>query len=166
MNDAIVNGVVGVFNGVVELANKAVDAGDPQKFAEAVRELHKGEDECFAAMRRDIESDESLSTEQKIEKYKQLAKDQEEAKLRCAEALEKHRERAAKVVQDVFCGLLTSGLYFAPELAKSFRRAIVGSKPHKTYSTSGSEVFTETETESTESETTPNISESESIETE
>lgn len=124
MKIQIIKSAIEMLNKLVDLAHKVIEAQDPEKYTKAVDTLHGGVGDAFKMMREIIEKDTTLSVDEKLEKLKKLAEDEEAAKKRCGEAIEGHSEKVAKVSLDVLKGFLTCGLSFTPAIAKSVKNAL------------------------------------------
>lgn len=126
MSPGLIKAAIEMIKSMSDLSAKVIDAGDPEKYAKSVEQLHSGVEDSYALMRKIVENDKSLSTDEKLEKLKQLAAEEQEAKDKCGEALEGHREKTAKIALDILQGFLTCGLSFAPAIVKSIKKALEG----------------------------------------
>ena len=126
MGAGIIKAAIEMVKSLSELSTKVIEAGDPEKYVESVEKLHNGVDESYAMMRNIVENDTKLSTEEKLEKLKEIAEGEQKAKEKCGEALDGHREKTAKIALDVLKGFLTCGLSFTPALIKSIKNALEG----------------------------------------
>ena len=124
MNIKIIEEVVKMIRSLSDLTQKVIDAGDPQKYANGVKELNHGVDETYARMREIIINNEKFSEDEKIERLQKLAVQEQEALKVAGEAVKSNRENAGKVALEVFKGLLTCGVSFAPSIAKGFKKAL------------------------------------------
>ena len=126
MGAGIIKAAIEMVKSLSELSTKVIEAGDPEKYVESVEKLHNGVDESYAMMRNIVENDTKLSTEEKLEKLKEIAEGEQKAKEKCGEALDGHREKTAKIALDVLKGFLTCGLSFTPALIKNIKNALEG----------------------------------------
>lgn len=126
MGAGIIKAAIEMVKSLSELSTKVIEAGDPEKYVESVEKLHNGVDESYAMMRNIVENDKKLSTEEKLEKLKEIAEGEQKAKEKCGEALDGHREKTAKIALDVLIGFLTCGLSFTPALIKNIKNALEG----------------------------------------
>ena len=124
MNPGIIKAAVEMLKSIIDLTKKAMDFADPEKHAKAVEELHQGVNDSFALMREIIQKDESLSTDEKLKRLKEIAQEEAKAKEHCADGLDNHQQKALAIVKDVFVGFLTAGLAFTPKIIKGMRDAL------------------------------------------
>lgn len=129
--------IVDLLRGMTELAKKAVDQGDGEKFVKNVNELALNVDETYAHMREIIMSNDKLSVEEKLEKLEKLAEQQMAAKQKCEEAIKGNREHVAKITLDVVKGLLTCGVSFAPAIIKELKKTSLISNEQASLLTDG-----------------------------
>ena len=120
---AIFQGVVKALDGVVSLCNKTADASNPEKYAQSVQTLNQNVDATYAEIRDVIANDETLSTDEKIEKLNELAKSQLKARQSCDEAIKGNRENVTKIVGEIFLAFSTCGLSYAPKLLAKTKKA-------------------------------------------
>ncbi len=120
---AFIKAAIDLVKNLSQLSTKVIEAGDPEKYADNVEKLHQGVGESYDLMRRIIEDDKTLSTEEKLERLNRIAIDEQAAKDRCGEALNGHREKTAKIALDVLQGFLTCGLSFTPAIVKKIKSA-------------------------------------------
>ena len=152
MSPALIKAAIDMVKSMTDLTAKVIDAGDPKKYAESVEKLHSGVDESYALMRSIVENDNSLSTDEKLEKLKQLAEEEQAAKDKCGEALEGHREKTSKIAIDVLQGFLTCGLSFTPAIIKSIKKALSSKEEPELINVESSEPTKLINEESTETE--------------
>lgn len=124
MNFKIIKVVLEIFSKIVDLTNKVIDAGDPEKYVKSVQELNKGVSETYAEMRDIISNDPKMSSEEKLKKLQELAECEERAKEKCGEAIIGNRENVAKITLEVLKGLLTCGVSFTPAIARGIKNAL------------------------------------------
>ena len=120
----IIGAALEAFKTLTELVSKIIDAGDPKRQAVAVNIFQKGIDDTFDTQRKIIENAADLSTDEKLERLRKLAEEQQKVKEECGEALEKHRKDVAKVALEVFQALLTCGLSFIPAIIENIKKAL------------------------------------------
>ena len=125
MNMQLVKLVLGLFDDVTELTKKVSDAGDPNTYAEGVNNLNQGVSDTYEQMRNIIVNSDEYSDDEKLEKLQKLAESEAIAKKNCSEMIMENRKNVAKVVMDVFGGLLTCGLYFVPAIIKRMKGAML-----------------------------------------
>lgn len=123
MNIAIFEKAIDMFKGISDLCKKVIDAGDSEKYAKSVNQLNEGIDDTYANMRSIITNSEKFSDEEKIQKLKELAECEAEAKRKCGEAIQGNRENVAKISLEVLKGFLTCGISFAPAIIKQLKKA-------------------------------------------
>lgn len=128
MNIAVIQKAVEMIKSMSDLCQKVIDAGNPEKYAASVNELNQGVSDTFAEMRNIIANDPQLNTDEKLARLQELAIKEEETKKRCGEAIQGNREHVAKVILEVFAGLLTCGISFAPGIVKGVKTALVEKK--------------------------------------
>ena len=124
MNPAMIKAAMEMIKSVSDLSKTAIDASDPEKYARGVNELNKGVSETYTEMRNIIVNDEKLSTDEKLERLKELADGEAKAKAKCDEAIKGNREHISKIILEVFAGLLTCGISFAPTIVNKFKQSI------------------------------------------
>ena len=126
MGAGIIKAAIDMIKSLSDLSTKVIEAGDPEKYVESVEKLHQGVDKSYAMMRDIVEKDTELSTEEKLNKLKEIAESEQQAKEKCGEALDGHREKTAKITLDVLKGFLTCGLSFTPAIIKNIKKALEG----------------------------------------
>ncbi len=124
MSLGLVKSAIDMVNSLSNLTQKVMDAGDPEKYSESIERLHQGVAESYDMMRQIVQNDDSLTADEKIEKLKKIAEDEETSKKKCGEALEGHREKTAQIAITVLKGFLTCGLSFTPAIIKSIKGAL------------------------------------------
>ena len=123
MNIKIIEYIIKVVKNVTELCNKIIDASDPEKFAEGVKLLDQGVEDTYAKMQELIMQDNTLSTEEKLEKLEKIAASQQSARKACEDAIKENREHVAKVVTEVFVALTTCGISCIPKVVQGCKKA-------------------------------------------
>ncbi len=124
MNIQLVKLALEMFNNVTDLTKKVADASDPNAYAEGVNNLNEGVSDTYVQMREIIVNSNKYTDDEKLEKLKELAESEAKAKKDCSEMIMENRENVAKIALEVFGGLLTCGLYFAPAIIKRMKAAI------------------------------------------
>ena len=124
MNPHFLSIAAGMLKGLEDLTSKAMDFIDQEKQTKSINQLHEGVSDSYALMREIVKNDESLSSDEKIEKLKEIANEERIAKEHCNDIIDNHQEKAARVVKDVFAGFLTAGLSFTPRLIKGIKEAV------------------------------------------
>ena len=107
---AIVAAASAMLKNVSDLTGKAMEFADPEKHAKNIEKLHQGVDESYKYMREIVQNDESLSTDEKLKRLKEIAEQETETKKRFGDILDNHQEKSMKIAKDVFAGILTAGL--------------------------------------------------------
>ena len=126
MSPTLIKTAIETLKSMTDLTSKVIDAGDPEKYAKSVEQLHSGVEESFDLMRKLVNEDQSLSTDEKLERLKKIAAEEQAAKEKCGAALEGHREKTAKIALDVLKGFLTCGISFTPAIVKSLKQSLSG----------------------------------------
>lgn len=116
----LIDGIVEAIKQVAVLGQKAVDAGDPEKYVKSVEVLNRGVSDTYEQMRQIIVSSDNFTEEEKLERLAKLAKEEAESKKRCDEAIQGNREQVARIVLGITKGLLTCGISYIPDIAQSF----------------------------------------------
>ena len=124
MSPGIIKAAVEMMKSIIDLTKKTMDFADPEKHAKAVDDLHQGVSDSFGLMREIIQKDETLSADEKLERLKEIAKEEAAAKERCANGIDNHQQKAMAIVKDVFVGFLTAGLSFTPKVIRGIRDAL------------------------------------------
>ena len=128
MNPALLTVASGIIKNITELCKKVLDAGDPEKYSSSIEQLNSGVSDTYEEMRNIIVSSKSFTDEEKLVKLEELAKSESVAKERCAEAVKGNREHISKITLEIFKGLLTCGLSFAPAIIKSLNLSLANEK--------------------------------------
>lgn len=126
MQIKIIQEAIRMFNGILDVTKKVMDASDPKKYASGVEELNKGVSDTYAEMRTIITNSKAFTDEQKVEKLAELAKQEAVAKEKCGEAIKGNRENVSQVAMDVVKGFLTCGLYFVSDITRKLKKAEKG----------------------------------------
>ena len=124
MNPAIIKAAMEMIKSVSDMTKTVVEASDAEKYAQGVNELNKGVSDTYTEMRNIIVNDKNLSADEKLKKLDALAESEAKSKARCEEAIKGNREHVAKIVLEVFAGLLTCGISFAPAIVNKFKQSI------------------------------------------
>ena len=110
MNIKIFEYIAQAIKNITSLCNKLVDAGDAEKYAQGVQSLNESVDETYAKMREVILNDNTLTSDQKLERLEKIANSQVSARQTCEEAIKGNRENISKIVGDVLLVAATCGL--------------------------------------------------------
>ena len=124
MNPAVIGKVADMVKSISDLCKKVIDAGDPEKYASSVESLNKGVSDTYEQMRMIIINSDKFSEEEKLERLSQLAKQEEESKKKCDEAIKGNRQHVANIAMEVAKGLLTCGVYYVPSIARNFKKSL------------------------------------------
>lgn len=119
MNIKFIEKIADAVKSISELCQKAIDAGDPEKYARSVEKLNQGVSDTYDQMRQIIISSEKFTDEEKLERLTNLAKQELDSKEKCAEAIKGNREQVANIVISITKGLLTCGICYLPGIARS-----------------------------------------------
>ena len=119
MNIKLIEKIAEAIKSVSELCKKALDASDPEKLAGGVEALHKGVSDTYDQMRQVIITSEKFTEDEKLERLAKLAKQEEESKEKCVEAIKKNREQVASITLSIAKGLFTCGIAYVPEIVKA-----------------------------------------------
>ncbi|MBQ3528075.1 MAG: hypothetical protein IJA52_05940 [Clostridia bacterium] len=125
MGIAIFSKALDMLKSVADLCKKVIDAGDPEKYAKSVNDLSDGLSSTYDSMREIIMKSDKFSEEEKLQRLKELAAQEEETKRKCGEAIKDNRDNIAKIVIEVLKGFMTCGLSFAPGIIQKFREGNV-----------------------------------------
>ena len=117
----IVGLIVEAVKNIAALCNKLVDAADAKKYAEGVQKLNQSVDETYNKMRELILADDSLTTEEKLEKLEKLAQSQETARQTCEKAIQGNKEHIAKIATEIFAALTTCGISYLPKIVSGIK---------------------------------------------
>ena len=121
MNVAIVEKIADMIKEISSLSKTVVESADSEKYAKSVESLNKEVDATYAQMRSLIVNSEKFSDDEKLERLEKLAKQEEESKRKCGEAIKGNRENVAKIALEVAKGLMTCGISFVPGIVKSLK---------------------------------------------
>ncbi len=110
MNIKIFEYIAQAIKNITSLCNKLVDAGDAEKYAQGVKSLNESVDDTYAKMREVILNDDTLTSDQKLERLEKIANSQLSARQTCEEAIKGNRENISKIVADVLLVAATCGL--------------------------------------------------------
>ncbi|MBR5279347.1 MAG: hypothetical protein IKU26_00055 [Clostridia bacterium] len=99
-----------LFDKVANICNNVTSAGDAEKYASGVKTFNEDVNETYALMREIVCQDNTLTTDEKLERLKKIAEYQEQSKKRGGEAIQGNREGIADVVTNVFDALVTTGI--------------------------------------------------------
>lgn len=124
MNTAVIEKVADMVKSISDLCKKVIDAGDPEKYASSVKSLNEGVSDTYEQMRMIIVNSDKFTEKEKLERLSQLAKQEEESKRKCDEAIKGNRQQVANIALEVAKGLFTCGIYYAPGIAKNVKNAI------------------------------------------
>jgi hypothetical protein len=115
----IIKGIVEIVKNITILGNKIVDSADSEKYANDIYNLNKDVEETYVKMRELISNDDTLTTDQKLEKLEKLANSQQVAKKSCEEAIKGNREHISKIIGEIFLALTTCGISYIPKVLNS-----------------------------------------------
>ncbi|MBR5501373.1 MAG: hypothetical protein IKV74_07590 [Clostridia bacterium] len=95
---------------VANICNNVTNAGDAEKYAAGVHTFTEDVNETYAIMRDIICQDNTLTTDEKLERLKQIALLQEESKQRGGDAIHGNRENLAGTITNMFNALVATGV--------------------------------------------------------
>lgn len=121
MNATIFGQFLSLFEKVTDVSQSVADAADADKYAKSIHLLNEDVEKTYAVMRELIEKDDTMSTEEKLERLTKLAELEEQSKKTCDEAIQGNREHVAKIVTQVVTALLTGGISLAPSLFRALK---------------------------------------------
>lgn len=124
MNSAMIGKIADMLKSISDLCKKVIDAGDPEKYAASVESLNSGVSDTYGQMRSIIVHSDKFTEDEKLKRLAELAKQEEESKKRCDEAIKGNRQQVANIALEVAKGLLTCGIYYVPGITKNFRKTI------------------------------------------
>ena len=101
---------------ITSFCDKAMDEADGEHFTENVRRMSEHTEETYQLMRRLIEEDTTLSTDEKLKRLKKIAQSQERTRQSCGESIIGNREHVMGIVKEIFWALTTCGLSYAPKI--------------------------------------------------
>lgn len=125
MNTKLFEYILQIVKNITDLCNKAADAADSENYAAAVNALDQPLNDTYAAMRRLIEQDETLSTSEKLEKLDELAQRQQKTQQMQEEAINGNREHIKDIALEIFAALATCGLSVIPKIFHKRKNASV-----------------------------------------
>lgn len=111
MGAVFVEAIVDAVKKLTDFCKDLVGLADAQKYASGVEALNQEVEKTFSMMREIIMNDNSLTSEQKIEKLNKLADRQEAAQKNREKAVEGNRDGVLKVVKEIVFALATCGVY-------------------------------------------------------
>ena len=111
MSVGVVEAIVEAVKNLTGFCKELVGIADAEKYANGVETLNKEVETTFAMMREVIINDDSLTSEQKIEKLNKLADRQEAAQRNREKAVDGNRESVLKVMKEILFALATCGIY-------------------------------------------------------
>ena len=121
MNPKVIEKLADMIKSLSDLCQKVVEAGDSEKYANSVEKLNRGVNDTYEQMRQIIINSDKFTDDEKLERLEKLAKQEDESKKKCDEAIKGNREQVAKIVLEVTKGMLTCGAYYIPAIAKNFK---------------------------------------------
>lgn len=124
MNIKLISELAKMIKSISELTQKVINAGDPQKLAAGIQELNQNINLTYDGMRSVVINSKEFSDDEKIEKLQKLAVQEQEALRVANETIKSNRENAGKVALEVFKGLLTCGISFAPDIVKGLKNTL------------------------------------------
>ena len=107
---------------ITSFCDKAMDEADGEHFTENVRRMSEHTEETYQLMRRLIEEDTTLSTDEKLKRLDKIAQSQERTRQNCAETIQGNREHIVKIVKEIFLALTTCGLSYAPKIIEQLKQ--------------------------------------------
>ncbi len=124
MNIKIIEYAVAAIKNFTSLSEKVIDAGSPEKYANGIEKMSKSVDDTYAVMRDIVAQDNTLTTDEKLNRLNAVADSQQRAKEKCGEAIKGNRENVAKVTFEVVKGFLTCGVSFLPAIIKETKKTL------------------------------------------
>lgn len=124
MNVGMMGKLVSLVGKISDLSKSTLNAADSEKYASSVVKLNQDVDATYSVMRDVIMQDKNLSTDEKLERLKQLTEYEEASKKKCDEAIRGNRENVSKVVFEIFKALLTCGISLAPGIIRNIKNAM------------------------------------------
>ena len=126
MGAGVIGCILQIVSNVTSLTNKAVDASDPEKYAEGIHALNRNIDDTYAKMREVIMNSNSFTEDEKLERLEKLAKSQEAARKSCEHSVQENRAHMAKIITEMFLALTTCGISYIPKAVKGRKKVAIG----------------------------------------
>ena len=114
----LLDGIIKLFGEITSLCNKAMDASDPEKYANSVEKLTHSVDATYERMKDIVINDSTLTADEKLERLDKIASSQASARQSCEEAIKGNRKNVSKITGEVLLAFTTCGISFAPKLFK------------------------------------------------
>ena len=124
MNPAVIGKISDMVKSISDLCKKVIDAGDPEKYANSIETLSHGVSDTYEQMRLIIVNSDKFTEEEKLERLATLAKQEEDSKRKCDEAIKGNRQQVAIIALEVAKGLFTCGICYVPGIAKGFKNTL------------------------------------------
>lgn len=110
--------------GVTRVTEKTLDFMDSKKYTESVNELTEGYDAVFEEIKNSIIRDESLTEAEKRQALLSLNDEIAKRKENAGKDIREHQNQSGQLVLKIFAGLMTAGVYFAPEVISRVKQQL------------------------------------------